>query len=189
MLRGDLLDVHAALGRRHHRRRGRCRGRATSAEVELARDVEALLDEQALDLLALGAGLVRDQLHAEDLLAAASRVAAAPLATLTPPPLPRPPAWICALTTTTSVPVSLLHASDGGLGLVDASNAGMPFGHRHAVLREELLALVLVDLHVARCITATGTIVRSRRQRRGSPSADLGLTSSASSPRACAATT
>ena len=31
-------------------------------------DREALLDEQALDLLALGAGLRRDELHAEDLL-------------------------------------------------------------------------------------------------------------------------
>ena len=28
------------------------------------------------------------------------------LATLTPPPLPRPPAWICALTTTTSTPAA-----------------------------------------------------------------------------------
>ena len=45
------------------------------AEVELARDVDALLDEQPLDLLALGAGLVRDQRHAEDRFAAASRVA------------------------------------------------------------------------------------------------------------------
>ncbi len=38
------------------------------AEVELARDVDALLDEQALDHLAAGPGLVRDELHAEDLL-------------------------------------------------------------------------------------------------------------------------
>ena len=36
------------------------------ADVELAGDVDALLDEEALDLLALGAGLVRDELHAED---------------------------------------------------------------------------------------------------------------------------
>ena len=65
MLRGDLLDLHAAFGRRHHRD---ATGRAVEhhAEVELARDLEALLDEQALHLLALGAGLVRDELHAED---------------------------------------------------------------------------------------------------------------------------
>ena len=37
------------------------------AEVVLVLDREALLDEQALDLLALGAGLRRDELHAEDL--------------------------------------------------------------------------------------------------------------------------
>jgi hypothetical protein len=37
---------------------------------------------------------------------AASCAPWAPLTTFTPPPLPRPPAWIWALTTTTSLPVS-----------------------------------------------------------------------------------
>ena len=66
-LLGDLLDVHTALGRRHH-------DDATDAAVEQHREVvlvverEALLDEQALHLLALGARLLRDELHAEDLL-------------------------------------------------------------------------------------------------------------------------
>jgi hypothetical protein len=79
-------------------------------EVELARDVEALLDVEALDLLALGAGLLGDERACRgssgdglprprrrpcDLHAAA---------------LPRPPAWICALTTTTSLPVSAIDA-------------------------------------------------------------------------------
>ena len=35
-----------------------------------------------------------------------ARLGGAPLRDLTPPPLPRPPAWICALTTTTGLPVS-----------------------------------------------------------------------------------
>ena len=56
VLLGDLLDVHAAFGRRHHRDAA---GGAVEqhAEVVLVIDREALLDEQALDLLALGAGL------------------------------------------------------------------------------------------------------------------------------------
>jgi hypothetical protein len=49
---------------------------------------------------------VRDELHAEDLLRERRASAAPPFATFTPPPLPRPPAWICALTTTTGLPVS-----------------------------------------------------------------------------------
>jgi hypothetical protein len=64
---GDLLDVHAALGGGHD---GGAAGDAVEgdAEVELAGDVHALLDEQALDLLALGAGLDGDQGGAEHLL-------------------------------------------------------------------------------------------------------------------------
>src|SRR3982751_4403498 len=58
---------------------------------------------------------------------AVSRAAAAPLTTLTPPPLPRPPAWICALTTTNSLSVSAISA----LAAASASsglNAGRPLG-------------------------------------------------------------
>ena len=71
-LGGDLLDVHAALGRGHHHHPA---GAAVDqhADVELAGDVHALLDQQALDLLAARAGLVRDQVHAEDLLGRLAR--------------------------------------------------------------------------------------------------------------------
>ena len=58
---------------------------------------------------------------------AVSRAAAAPLTTFTPPPLPRPPAWICALTTTNSFSVSAI--SD--LAAASASSrlkTGRPFG-------------------------------------------------------------
>jgi hypothetical protein len=70
---------------------------------------------------------VGDELHAEDLLGELARFGGAPLATLTPPPLPRPPAWICALTTTTSLPVSATSflAAASASSTVDA---GYPFG-------------------------------------------------------------
>src|SRR5690349_4637773 len=58
---------------------------------------------------------------------AVSRAALAPLTTFTPPPLPRPPAWICALTTTNSLSVSAISA----LAAASASsglNAGRPLG-------------------------------------------------------------
>src|SRR4029079_5915466 len=58
---------------------------------------------------------------------AVSRAAAAPFTTFTPPPLPRPPAWICALTTTNSLSVSAISAfaaASASSGL----NAGRPLG-------------------------------------------------------------
>jgi hypothetical protein len=63
---GDLLDLHAAGGAGHHHRAA---GGAIDedGEVELALDGHLLLDEDGLHLLALGAGLVGDELHAEDL--------------------------------------------------------------------------------------------------------------------------
>ena len=38
------------------------------AEIEFPRDGQGFFDQQALDLLAFGAGLVRDQLHAQHLV-------------------------------------------------------------------------------------------------------------------------
>ncbi len=63
-LGGDLLDLDAALGRGHDD--GRFAGPVDDeAEVELPGDVQRLLDEDALDPLALGAGLVGHELHAD----------------------------------------------------------------------------------------------------------------------------
>jgi hypothetical protein len=67
-------------------------------DVELARDLGRLLDENLLHLLPFGAGLMGDELHAED-LPGVRRGLFGEGASLTPPPLPRPPAWIWALTT------------------------------------------------------------------------------------------
>jgi hypothetical protein len=64
------------------------------------------------------------------------------LATLTPPPLPRPPAWICALTTQTGPP-SVFSCLDG---LFDrhARNAAR---NRHSEFAEDFFALILMDFH------------------------------------------
>ncbi len=73
VLRRDLLDLHAALGRGHHRD---ARGAAVDqhAEIELALDVAAFLDIDALDLAALGAGLLGDEHMAQHLAAAFARL-------------------------------------------------------------------------------------------------------------------
>jgi hypothetical protein len=46
---------------------------------------------------------MRDELHAEDLAGELGDIGPE-RASLTPPPLPRPPAWICAFTTQTAPP-------------------------------------------------------------------------------------
>ena len=65
-LRRDLLDVHAAFGARHQADALR-HAVDDHADVELLADVGALLDQQPPHLLPAGAGLVGDELHAEDL--------------------------------------------------------------------------------------------------------------------------
>ena len=63
---GDLLDVHAAFARSHHRHLlGGAIGQ--HGDVVLLLDVGAFLDQEPAHLLALRPGLVSDELHAEDL--------------------------------------------------------------------------------------------------------------------------
>ena len=111
------------------------------AEVEFALDGQRLFDQQALHDAAFGAGLVRDQRHAEDLVGDARRLRAASLATLTPPPLPRPPAWICALTTT--LPPMFLR---GRLGFFHRERH-LAARHRDIVFGQDGLGLILVNFH------------------------------------------
>ena len=66
-LRRDLFDVHAAGGTRDDDGRRGC-AVDQDAQIELALDIEPFLDEHAADLLALRAGLMRDQRHADYLL-------------------------------------------------------------------------------------------------------------------------
>ena len=68
---------------------------------------------------------------------------------LTPPPLPRPPAWIWAFTTT-GPPSSW--AMRPGLG---GSRSHPPAGDRNAELRQDRFRLILVDFH-ARSILVVG---------------------------------
>jgi hypothetical protein len=53
--------------------------------------------------------------------------ASPPLATFTPPPLPRPPAWIWALTTVTWLPVSAM-SFFAAASASSTVKAGYPFG-------------------------------------------------------------
>src|SRR5215212_3634154 len=59
--------------------------------------------------------------------AAARAASSGPWTTFTPPPLPRPPAWICALTTTVWTPVSLISVL-AARSASSGENAGMPLG-------------------------------------------------------------
>jgi hypothetical protein len=70
-----FLDVHAAFAAGHHRDLLR-RAVGERGDVVLLLDVGAFLDQQAAHLLALGAGLVGLQLHAEDLAGERSTSAA-----------------------------------------------------------------------------------------------------------------
>ena len=74
----------------------------TNGDVEPRSDVGAVFDVQAADLLAFRAGLVRDQLHAQDLLASLHVVNG--LGTLTPPPFATATGVDLALTTHTGPP-------------------------------------------------------------------------------------
>src|SRR5205823_2963900 len=64
-LGGHLLDIHAALGGGHQHDLLRA-AVDHHAGIELLLDVGAFFDQQTPHLLALGSGLVRDELHAED---------------------------------------------------------------------------------------------------------------------------
>jgi hypothetical protein len=105
------LDVHAAFGRGDDRDAAD-RTVDQQREVELAFDVAAFLDISRFTVLPAGPVclVTRSWPSMAWALAPTSSI---DLQTRTPPlplgsslkrPLPRPPAWICALTTTTGVP-------------------------------------------------------------------------------------
>ena len=150
VLRRDLLDVHAALGRADEG--DAARGPVDQQrEVELAGDVGAVLDVDAVDHLAGRPGLVGDERAAEHLLrlvgglgdrlgdAHAALVAGGGLLEL-------------ALAAAAGVDLRLDHPdrpvelAGGGLGLVGLQHHAA-VGHRHAVLLQELLGLVFVNVH------------------------------------------
>ena len=134
------LDVHAAFAAGHHRHvlRGAVGERG---DVVLLLDVGAFFDQQPAHLLALGPGLVGDQLHAQDLpgqlldlVERARQLDAA------------------ALAAAAGMDLRLDHP-DGAAQLLRRF-AGFEHGegrvaarHRHAEVAKDFLALVLVDLH------------------------------------------
>ena len=84
-------------------------------QIELALDVRARLDVDRIDRQAFGPGLVGDQPLAEHVGRRGCAPSSRSRASLTPPALPRPPAWTCALTTQ-SVAAERLRGRDGLLG-------------------------------------------------------------------------
>jgi hypothetical protein len=157
VLRRDFLDVHAAFGRSHQ-------GDALRdsvddhADVELLLDVGALLDQQAPHLLSLRPRLVRDELHAEDLLRLVAHFverfrdldAAALAAT----------ARVDLRFDDPDAAAELLRRCDR---LVDAERRDAA-GRRDAELAIEVLALILVDFH--RVFLRRGRVWYHRAQAR-----------------------
>ncbi len=137
---GDLLDVHSALARRHQR--DTLRGTVDHhAEVKLLGDVGAFLDQQAAHLLPRRPGLMRDELHAEDLggalLDLIDRARELDAAALAAP---------------TGVDLRLHHPHGAAeclrcLHRVFDAEGRQAARHRHAEAAQHFLALVFVDLH------------------------------------------
>ena len=141
---GDLFDLHAA-GLRGHEDDLAGGAVEHEAEVELAVDGRAGFDEQALDFLSLRAGLVRDELHAEDGLASAASASSMRLDDLD------------AAALAASAGVDLRLDDDGGVACAEERLGGRVGlfergGHlarrdRDAVLAQDVFRLVLVNLH------------------------------------------
>src|SRR5690606_19031033 len=136
----DLFDLDAALGRGHQRDAA---GRPVHqhAEVQLACDVAPLLDIDAADLLPLGTGLVRDEVHADHRLGSLAHLFdrfdhldAAALAAS---------ACVDLRLDDPDRPVELFRLLHGLFGSVGDAAAR----HRHPELGEQGLALILVNVH------------------------------------------
>ena len=141
----DLFDFHAA-GLRGHEDHLRTRAVEHNAQIQLAGDSRAGFNQQPLHSLPGGAGLVRHQLHAENLLRVLFRFA------------PR----LCqlhaaALAATPGVDLRL-HHHDPMPGAEELLRRGvcllkggrhLPVRDRHTVAAQNLFRLVLVNLHEA----------------------------------------
>ena len=137
---GDLLDLHAALGRRHE---GRPAGLAVDqhAEIELARDIAAVLDVDPLDLTPGRSGLMGDQVHADHVLGCR----------------------LDGLERLDDLDATALAAPAGvDLGLDHPHRTAEPLGdgdgllrgigdaavrHRHSVFRQQRLGLIFMNVH------------------------------------------
>src|SRR5207248_5904394 len=148
VLRGDLLDLHPTLAGRHRHvaADGAVEG---DAEIELAGDVASFLDVDLPHLLALRAGLVGDELHAHHLLEDLAR-------------LFRAPRQLHSAALAAAARVNLRFDHDDALLAHQLARGGDGFvlrldqlaaRDRDAVSAQDLLGLVLVDLHGGRLST------------------------------------
>ena len=139
----DLLDVHAAFGRHHE---SNARGFAVNQrrEIELTVDRRTFFDVKPVDDFAVRAGLMRHQRRAEDAGRLRFFTSSMDFTTLTPPALPRPPAWICAFTTQTGPPSSLARLDR----FIDGER-GHAARHRDAEFAQDGFRLILVNIHTA----------------------------------------
>ncbi len=144
VLGGHFLDFHAArLGSHEYQLAGGAVEH--NAQIQLAVDVRGLLDQEPLHLLSLRAGLVRDQLHAEDVLgvqfgvfAGARDLHSAALAAAAGMDLRFHYHAACALGK---------QGARHGIGLFQRVGH-FALGHSHAVLGQDFFRLILVNLHV-----------------------------------------
>jgi hypothetical protein len=139
-VRGNFLDVHAALAR-CHQADALCGAVDHHPDVELLADVGTLFDQQPAHLLAFWAGLVRDELHAEDArcvrLHLVERTCQLDATALAAPP---------GMDLRLDDPHRAAQRPGCRHRLVDRQTRHAA-RDRHAVLLEDFLALVLVDLH------------------------------------------
>ena len=138
--RGHLLDVHAAGGAGHDDRLAR-RTIEQQAHVQLALDLEAFLDQHARDDAAFGAGLVRDQTHADHVARDADR-------------LVRAPRELHAAALAPSAGMDLRLDDDdlaaeptGDVARFIRREGDFPARHGHAIPVQDGLGLVFVDFH------------------------------------------
>ena len=131
--RRDLLDLDAALGREHEQR-------LLLAAVEGDREVVlalAMSDARSIQSLRTTWPRMSSPRISRAFSSASSGVAAS----LIPPALPRPPVSTCALTTTGPPSSSAAARASSG------ERREPPLGDGDPVAAEELLALVLVEVH------------------------------------------
>src|SRR5690606_6955524 len=137
---GDLLDVHAAFARRDH---GHLLGATVGhdGQVVFLLDVGAIFNIETADLLSFGAGLVRLELHAQDLASQAPDVFQA-LGNL----------HTATLAAATGVDLGLDHPDraaeflGGSDSFVNGERRDTSWD-RHTESAQDLFALVFVNLH------------------------------------------
>ncbi len=139
-LLGDLFDVHAAFGAGHHH--GLAGGAIEhEADIQLARHLQAFFDQQAPHDAAFGAGLVRDERHAEH-VARDARGFVGRLGELDAPALPAAARMNLRLDDDHAGAEARGNRRDiGGIGGLFASR------HGNAVTRQDGFGLILVDFH------------------------------------------